>query len=245
MEGNANGASAPYDTTTLSWWSAGGDVASSHRRTRGAIDAEKRRRSWCAGSTRLEELRSLAGSSPCLPHSYAPRGVRWFARWRGVFGASRTIAHLTETVIDFGFRIWSRSTETLARVGVVAISLAKQRGRSLTNGCTTRRSLARLERKVPRRAREPRRGDATAAGSRERATGGSFPFPESPPRAVVPVSARSEVDQRYWYCGPPPPSGVTQLMIWYGSMMSHVLQCTQLLALIFNRNSPCAFGSIS
>ncbi len=220
------------------------------------------RRSWCAGSTRLEELRSLAGSSPCLPHSYAPRGVRWFARWRGVFGASRTSAHLTETVIDFGFRNWSRSTETLARVGVVAVSLAKQRGRSLTNGCTTRRSLARLERKVPRRAREPRRGDATAAGSRERATGGSFPspepfprvvspsrfpesFPEPPPRAVVPVSARSEVDQRYWYCGPPPPSGVTQLMIWYGSMMSHVLQCTQLLALIFNRNSPCAFGSIS
>ena len=34
------------------------------------------------------------------------------------------------------------------------------------------------------------------------------------------------------YCGPSPPSGGTQSMIWYGSMMSHVLQCTQFDALI-------------
>ena len=34
------------------------------------------------------------------------------------------------------------------------------------------------------------------------------------------------------YCGPPPPSGGTQSMIWYGSMMSHVLQWTQFDALI-------------
>src|SRR4030095_11167666 len=29
------------------------------------------------------------------------------------------------------------------------------------------------------------------------------------------------------YSGPPPPSGGTQVMIWYGSMMSQVLQWTQ------------------
>ena len=37
------------------------------------------------------------------------------------------------------------------------------------------------------------------------------------------------------YCGPPPPSGGTQVMTWYGSMMSHVLQCTQFDALICSR----------
>jgi hypothetical protein len=44
------------------------------------------------------------------------------------------------------------------------------------------------------------------------------------------------------YCGPPPPSGGTQSMIWYGSMMSHVLQCTQFDALIcsFFRPSPAS-----
>ena len=36
------------------------------------------------------------------------------------------------------------------------------------------------------------------------------------------------------YRGPPPPSGGTQSMIWYGSMMSHVLQWTQFEALICN-----------
>ena len=40
------------------------------------------------------------------------------------------------------------------------------------------------------------------------------------------------------YCGPPPPSGGTQSMIWYGSMMSQVLQWTQLDALICRRFPP-------
>ena len=40
------------------------------------------------------------------------------------------------------------------------------------------------------------------------------------------------------YCGPPPPSGGTQVMTPYGSMMSHVLQCTQFDALICSRFPP-------
>ena len=42
------------------------------------------------------------------------------------------------------------------------------------------------------------------------------------------------------YCGPPPPSGGTQVITWYGSMMSHVLQCTQFDALICRRGVPSA-----
>ena len=42
------------------------------------------------------------------------------------------------------------------------------------------------------------------------------------------------------YCGPPPPSGGTQVITWYGSMMSHVLQCTQFDALICSRGAPSA-----
>ena len=47
------------------------------------------------------------------------------------------------------------------------------------------------------------------------------------------------------YCGPPPPSGGTQVITWYGSMMSHVLQCTQLDALICRRGVPPLAGTIS
>ena len=46
------------------------------------------------------------------------------------------------------------------------------------------------------------------------------------------------------YCGPPPPSGGTQSMIWYGSMMSHALQCTQFDGLICNR-TPSGDSTIS
>src|ERR1700694_181546 len=35
--------------------------------------------------------------------------------------------------------------------------------------------------------------------------------------------------------GPAPPAGGTQSMIWYGSMISHVLQCTQFAKLICSR----------
>src|SRR4051812_12980107 len=47
----------------------------------------------------------------------------------------------------------------------------------------------------------------------------------------------------YW--GPPPPSGGTQVMTWYGSMMSHVLQWTQFDALICSRGVPSASWAIS
>ena len=40
------------------------------------------------------------------------------------------------------------------------------------------------------------------------------------------------------YLGPPPPSGTTHSMFSYGSMMSHVLQWTQLLALITTSGVP-------
>ena len=42
------------------------------------------------------------------------------------------------------------------------------------------------------------------------------------------------------YCGPPPPSGGTQVITPYGSMMSQVLQCTQFDALICSRRPPLA-----
>src|SRR6185503_6555005 len=47
------------------------------------------------------------------------------------------------------------------------------------------------------------------------------------------------------YCGPPPPSGGTQVITPYGSMMSHVLQCTQFDALICRRGVPSASLTIS
>ena len=37
------------------------------------------------------------------------------------------------------------------------------------------------------------------------------------------------------YCGPPPPSGAIHTMFCVGSLMSQVLQCTQLAALICRR----------
>ena len=42
------------------------------------------------------------------------------------------------------------------------------------------------------------------------------------------------------YEGPSPPSGATQVITPYGSMMSQVLQCTQLDALICSRFPPAA-----
>src|SRR6266481_3488886 len=45
--------------------------------------------------------------------------------------------------------------------------------------------------------------------------------------------------------GPPPPSGTTQSIIWYGSAMSHVLQCTQFAALIFSFTLPFVSLAIS
>jgi hypothetical protein len=47
------------------------------------------------------------------------------------------------------------------------------------------------------------------------------------------------------YCGPPPPSGGTQVITPYGSMMSHVLQWTQLDALICSRFLPSPASTIS
>ena len=47
------------------------------------------------------------------------------------------------------------------------------------------------------------------------------------------------------YCGPPPPSGGTQVITWYGSMMSHVLQCTQFDALICSRWVPSSPRTMS
>src|SRR6476620_4860823 len=47
------------------------------------------------------------------------------------------------------------------------------------------------------------------------------------------------------YCGPPPPSGGTQSMIWYGSMMSQVLQCTQFEAWICSVRRPSLASTIS
>src|SRR5438034_5362851 len=55
----------------------------------------------------------------------------------------------------------------------------------------------------------------------------------------------SDLLHSFTYSGPPPPSGGTQVMIWYGSMMSQVLQCTQLLALICSLRPPPSFGTIS
>ena len=47
----------------------------------------------------------------------------------------------------------------------------------------------------------------------------------------------------YW--GPSPPSGGTQSMIWYGSMMSHVLQWTQFDALMCSFLVPSPASTIS
>ena len=47
------------------------------------------------------------------------------------------------------------------------------------------------------------------------------------------------------YCGPPPPSGGTQVITPYGSMMSQVLQWTQFDALICSRRAPPPSSTIS
>src|ERR671912_1506375 len=47
------------------------------------------------------------------------------------------------------------------------------------------------------------------------------------------------------YCGPPPPSGGTQSITWYGSMMSQVLQWTQFEALICSFFVPSPASTIS
>src|SRR4051812_44806872 len=47
------------------------------------------------------------------------------------------------------------------------------------------------------------------------------------------------------YCGPPPPSGGTQVITWYGSMMSHVLQWTQFDALTCSFLVPSPASTIS
>ena len=63
-----------------------------------------------------------------------------------------------------------------------------------------------------------------------------------------PSIARPTVLYSPSYFGPPPPSGVTQVMIWYGSMMSQVLQWTQLEKLICSLRDfgfPSFFGTIS
>src|SRR5687767_4713055 len=60
-------------------------------------------------------------------------------------------------------------------------------------------------------------------------------------------SLRWMASQRYipLYCGPPPPSGGTQVITAYGSMMSHVLQWTQFDALICRRGVPSVSWVIS
>src|SRR6185437_9685754 len=45
--------------------------------------------------------------------------------------------------------------------------------------------------------------------------------------------------------GPEPPSGGTQVMISYGSLMSQVLQCTQLAALICRRSDAASLAPVS
>src|SRR5262249_54029477 len=47
----------------------------------------------------------------------------------------------------------------------------------------------------------------------------------------------------YW--GPPPPSGGTQSMIWEGSMVSHVLECTPFRQLTCSRLVPSPASTIS
>lgn len=48
-----------------------------------------------------------------------------------------------------------------------------------------------------------------------------------------------------WF-GPPPPSGMTQLMFWVGFMMSQLLPCTQFCALISKRGlMPSSLRTIS
>src|SRR5262249_1935790 len=57
------------------------------------------------------------------------------------------------------------------------------------------------------------------------------------------LTARERHRPSYW--GPSPPSGGTQSMIWYGSMMSHVLQCTQFDALMCSFFPPWPSSTIS
>ena len=64
-------------------------------------------------------------------------------------------------------------------------------------------------------------------------------------RALPAGAAPRGFRHRPSYCGPSPPSGGTQSMIWYGSMMSQVLQWTQFDALMCSFFVPSPASTIS
>src|SRR5262249_12418422 len=74
-----------------------------------------------------------------------------------------------------------------------------------------------------------------------------YSIPLRPLRPSASSALKEDASYRSSYRGPPPPSGVTHVMIWYGSMMSHVLQWTQFEKLIWRRRSfgSLPFGTIS